>query len=224
MINKITKAFKIIFYRFIDSSKGIVYVKEYIPSKMLKSLNPNYRSKIKTLISIIEILEKLKIKYSISKGTLLGLARNNKLIENDIDIDIDVFSEVDIYKLIHHSKLKIFRTIIYKGRYSNIVFYDKKNQMLIDIAVFNKKENFFINHSPYGEFILSENLIKSISSNQFGKDRILSYNKNEYLTVWYGEDWTTPQPYTHDWIYHYKKSCKALNFYNHLSVSIDLTK
>tara|TARA_B100001029_G_scaffold117481_1_gene97351 strand:- start:2376 stop:3050 length:675 start_codon:yes stop_codon:yes gene_type:complete len=224
MINKIIKAFKIIFYRFIDSSKGIVYVKEYIPSKILKSLNPNDRNKIKTLKSVINTLEKLKINYSISKGTLLGLSRDNKLIKNDIDIDIDIFSEPDIYKLIQYNKFSLFRTIIYKGRYSNIVFYDKENQMLIDIAVFYRKENFFINHSPYGEFVLSENLIKSISSTQFRKDRILSYNRDEYLTFWYGKDWITPQPYTHDWIYHYKKSCRALNFYNHLSVTIDLTK
>lgn len=143
MINKIIKAFKIIFHVILNNSKGVVYVKEHISPEIIKNLNPNSSSKIKTLREITSNLEKLKINYSISKGTLLGLSRNNKLIENDIDIDIDIFSELDIYKLIHQSKYKIFRTIIYKGRYSNLVFYDKENQMLVDIAVFNKKRKLF---------------------------------------------------------------------------------
>ena len=224
MINKIIKAFKIIFHVILNSSKGIVYIREHISPEIIKSLTPNSRTKIKTLREIASNLEKLKIKYSISKGTLLGLSRNNRLIENDIDIDIDIFSELDIYKLIHQSKYKIFRTIIYKGRYSNLVFYDKENQMLIDIAVFNKKGNFFVNHSPFGEFILSQDLVRSISSILFKKDRLMSYDSDQYLSLWYGKNWRIPQQYKHDWIYYYKRSCKALKYYNHLSVSIDLKK
>ena len=39
----------------MDSSKGIVYLKEYIPSKILKSLNPNDRNKIKTFDSFDDL-------------------------------------------------------------------------------------------------------------------------------------------------------------------------
>ena len=222
MINKIIKAFKIIFHFILDNSKGIVYVKEHITSEFIKSLNPTDSNKKNTLRDIISDLEKLKINYSISKGTLLGLSRNKKLIKNDIDIDIDVFSEEDIYKLIHHSKLTIFRTIIYNGRYSNIVFYDNKNQMLLDIAVFIKKERDFINHSPHGEFRLNEKLINSISLTQFGNDNALSYPLEDYLSLWYGHDWKTPRPYKRDWIYHYKEACSAFKYYNRLSVTIDI--
>ena len=222
MIKKIIKAFKIIFYVFLDNSKGMVYVKEHIPPEFIKSLNPTDSDKKNILRDIIFDLEKLKINYSISKGTLLGLYRDKKLIKNDIDIDIDIFSEEDIYKLIHHSKLTIFRTIIHNGRYSNIVFYDNKNKMLVDIAVFIKKERYFINHTPHGEFRLNENLIKSISLTQFGNDNALSYPCEDYLSLWYGKDWKTPKQYKRDWIYHYKESCNAFKYYNRLSVTIDI--
>ncbi len=222
MIKKIIKAFKIIFHILLDNSKGIIYVKEHISPNVIKTLSPTSSNKVKTLRKITSDLEKLKINYSISKGTLLGLYRDKKIIANDIDIDIDIFSERDIYKLIKYSKLNIFRTVIYNGRYSNIVFFDNENQMLIDIAVFIKRENIFINHSPQGEFILNKSFVRSISLMKFGDNNVLSYSSEDYLSHWYGEEWKTPKPYTQDWIYHYKKACNAFKFYDRLSVTIDL--
>jgi hypothetical protein len=222
MFNKFVKAFRIIFHFLINNSKGIVFIKEYISHDFTKNLSPSSENKQKALLKITSDLHKLKIDYSISKGTLLGLSRNNKFIKNDIDIDIDIFSEKNIFELIKLTKFDVFRTINFNGRLTNIVLFDRENKMLIDIAIYLKYGNFYINHFPKGEFILNENLVKSISYKVFNNISISSYISEDYLSLWYGKDWKKPKPYTKDWIIHYKESCSALKYYDRLSLTIDV--
>ena len=186
MFNKFV-TFRIIFHFLINNSKGIS-IKEYISHDFTaKNLSPSSENKQKALLKITSDLHKLKIDYSISKGTLLGLSRNNKFIKNDIDIDIDIFSE-NIFELIKLTKFDVFRTINFNGRLTNIVLFDRKNKMLIDIAIYLKYGNLYINHFPKGEFILNENLVKSISYKVFNNISISSYISEDYLSLWYGKD------------------------------------
>lgn len=222
MLNKLVKGIRIIFHFLINNSKGVVFIKEYISHDFIEKLSPSKENKQKTLSKITSDLHKLKIDYSISKGTLLGLSRNNEFIENDIDIDIDIFTEKDIFKLINLTKFDVFRTVNYQGRLNNVVLFDSENQMLIDVAIYLKQGNVYTNHFPHGEFILNKNIIQSISFKQFNNIPISSYLSEDYLSIWYGEDWKKPKPYFKNWLEHYKESCSALKYYDRLSLTIDI--
>ena len=54
---------------------------------------------IHLLNEIVDILEKLKINYFLTDGTILGLYREQKFIEHDNDIDIALIDNKKIFSL-----------------------------------------------------------------------------------------------------------------------------
>ncbi len=58
----------------------------------------------KTLLQVVQILNKHKINYWICHGTLLGLVRDKKIISNNSDIDIAIWKNDHVKKKI----IKIF--------------------------------------------------------------------------------------------------------------------
>ena len=60
---------------------------------------PLPKDSIHLLNEIVDILEKLKINYFLTDGTILGLYREQKFIEHDNDIDIALIDNKKIFSL-----------------------------------------------------------------------------------------------------------------------------
>lgn len=212
----ILKKLKLIILYMISKKTEIIYVNQFVEIDLSNNLQPSTVQQSKGLKKIINHLNRLNLKYSISKGTLLGLYRDKQILPNDIDIDIDIFSIKSIYKLINNTDYQIYRTMVYKGLYTNIVFYDIENQLLIDLAVFKNK----FNYTPHGSFSINKDLFDSITQRSFSGVEMCIYEPENYLKLWYGKDWRIPKTYTKNWIYYYKKNCELFNAKEILSKTI----
>ena len=212
----ILKKLKLIITYIISKKPEIIYVNQFKDIEFSHNLYPAPIQQSKGLKKIINHLDSLDLKYSLSKGTLLGLFRDDQILPNDIDIDIDIFSIASVYKLINNTNYQIFRTMVYKGLYTNIVFYDNENQLLIDLAVFNDN----VNYTPHGRFFLNKDLMDNITQRSFDGIEMCVYEPEYYLKLWYGKDWRIPKAYRKNWIYYYKKNCKLFDAKEILSKTI----
>ena len=213
----------LVFIRFLKKKilyqlPELIYVNYFLELNE-KNLNPSSDELFNSLNSFINTLNSLNIKHSISKGTLLGYKRNKNLIKGDIDIDIDIFSNQMIFEILNLVDMTVYRTMIYKGVYQNIVFFDKRNNCLIDLAIFNFDRDKYINVTPHGTFSLPKKLVFGINN----KNGYYTYNE-EYLNNWYGKDWENPRPYFKSWIEHYKEDCKYFNFSNFVIKKVNFIK
>jgi len=212
----ILKKLKLIILYIISKKSEIIYVNQFAEIDFSDNLQPSSIQQSKGLKKIIYHLSSLNLKYSISKGTLLGLYRDKQILPNDIDIDIDIFSIESVYKLINNTNYQIYRTMVYKGLYTNIVFYDIENQLLIDFAVFNDK----FNYTPHGSFVINKDIFDSITQRSFSGIEMCIYEPEYYLKLWYGKDWRVPKTYKKNWTYYYKKNCKLFDAKEILSKTI----
>ena len=104
---------------------------------------------LKILSDISDLLEFEKIQYWLDGGTLLGVVRDNKLIDGDIDIDIGVLIE----------DAEVLYSCLLRNQYNICYFYedDKSNKCIIraekynvgvDFEIFKKSENSYYRDSP----------------------------------------------------------------------------
>ena len=96
----------------------------------------------KTLLQVVQILNKHKINYWICHGTLLGLVRDKKIISNNSDIDIAIWKNDYVKKKI----IKIFSNRGYKKkkkffRNDGLLTMKKKGMRDVDINLFEKSLN-----------------------------------------------------------------------------------
>jgi phosphorylcholine metabolism protein LicD len=101
------------------------------------------------LKDISDLLEFEKIQYWLDGGTLLGVVRDNRLIDGDIDIDIGILIE----------DAEVLYSCLLKNRYNICYFYEdaKSNKCIIraekynigvDFEIFKKGENNYYRDSP----------------------------------------------------------------------------
>jgi len=92
---------------------------------------------------ITSIFNRSEVKYWIDSGTLLGIIRGKKLIDNDNDLDLSIW-HTDINKVIKlMSEIKSqgyrVRMLYYKGNIVKIKCLPKNKQnRIIDISVYNR--------------------------------------------------------------------------------------
>ena len=95
-------------------------------------LDPNF-------ITIINLFNGNNIPYWICHGTLLGIIRDNKLIEWDHDIDIAVWADTVkkeyITNLISKANFKLRQGFMVKD---DIISFDKDGGRIVDINFYNK--------------------------------------------------------------------------------------
>lgn len=95
--------------------------------KNQNNIDPNFKS-------IINILNKNNITYWLCHGTLLGIIRDNKLIDWDHDIDIAVWSnQVEKKKLINLMESNGFYLRKGFGIDNDVISFDKKGGRIVDI-------------------------------------------------------------------------------------------
>lgn len=100
-----------------------------------------------TLKNFVDVLNKFDIKYIAVYGTLLGIVRENKILDHDLDIDIGIFRE-DIEKFLNveGELLKKGFKIISEVRLLNSnelieKSYLSEQKVKIDIYIINKIED-----------------------------------------------------------------------------------
>lgn len=100
---------------------------------------------IQIMKEVVNSIKEHNIEYWIDSGTLLGLYRDSKLIENDRDIDISIIdnkSELsELIKSLKRMDLGKFFVKKYNDRIHKIKIKRKFGQRKIDISVFRKHEN-----------------------------------------------------------------------------------
>ena len=104
---------------------------------------------------ILELLNKYKIENCIDSCTLLGLIREGKLLDHDLDIDIAVHQK-DVNKLTVLredllSKGYKCRILSYHGKFYKYKFWHSNEKRVIDINIFRilKDQDFYICPQPF---------------------------------------------------------------------------
>lgn len=166
------------------------------------------------LVEIQNILYDLGIVNFADFGTLLGIVRENRLLEHDLDLDIGVFASENekhiIRKVLERKGYKLWRSYYF----NNLVVEDsfRFRKVKVDINYYKKTNNNLITWLFYtkpGEIYRLKNersivemkysKITGTKSIECGKYKIIIPNEaEELLAEKYGENWRIPDK---SWIY-----------------------
>ena len=89
----------------------------------------------------ISILNNIGLSFWLCHGSLLGIARDRKLIKWEHDIDIGTWNNVDKRKIIQAFKKKDFTVLFKKFENNSIITFKKKNFRDIDINFYEVSKN-----------------------------------------------------------------------------------
>lgn len=216
--NKIKR--RLLKYVSIIKGKSSIHKRLYIDYDKIMKHGISKEDLNKSLIKTRNILNELGIDYSLGRGTLLGVYRDNEFIENDNDIDIDIFEDKNIYDLASKMPFQIVMTTIIDGNYEQLVMLDPKTGVIIDFWFYKKKKQMHVYTNEYGTFSIPTEQIKRLDKIMFGGNEYDCYEPEWYCKYWYGEKWKEQIVYTSTWIDHYELVCNAfkkqLNFNMHI--------
>lgn len=143
-----------------------------------------------TINDICKYFNKNNFNWWIDSGTLLGIVRDNKLLENDKDIDISLIDvkKTDISKILedpifyHYRKVKyMYRNKVYK-----IKFIPKNSSFLkIDINIFSYDKNNRIFFTPQAVKKKHKKMYKKIFQKyiDISKGNTLNHKKNFFNLI-----------------------------------------
>jgi phosphorylcholine metabolism protein LicD len=148
-------------------------------------------------LKICNLLDKLKIKYFLAAGTLLGAVRNKSFIPWDWDVELSVYShevENKMDQLISEIKNSGFTINKYSKELSKLKidfigqFSKETTSYTIQGWSYNKKKKIYWRN----KFVVPENLIKNMKKIKFyNKYHYAPYPPEDYLKYQYG-DWKKP--------------------------------
>jgi hypothetical protein len=161
-----------------------------------------------------KVLDKLGIDFYIGRGTLLGLHRDGNFISGDKDIDIDIFSDDQIYEIIQKMPFEVFLISNSNGHYQQVAFLDKETNVIFDLWFYYKKEKQqqYINRNHYGYFSLPANKVEKPHEILFNGKKYNCLEPKWYCDYWYGKNWQTPEHYDGNWTSYYRKTCSAFKY------------
>ena len=164
----------------------------------------------KTIKAIQKILEQTDVFFFFDMGTLLGIVREGKLLNHDMDIDVAVFAESE------EQKMKLKETLLSKGcklRFSYSIdeigaVEDsfKFNDIKFDINYFSRENDSDICYLMYTNPDLEDdgtiplNVVKLTSPHISELKKVdfmgtminIPKDPEKYLAVRYGENWHIP--------------------------------
>lgn len=190
-------------------SRDDLLCREYIEYEGLNKKERPKESLIKTLSEGCKILEKLDVKYWIGRGSLLGFHRDNDFLPNDIDIDIDIYSDKDVYKIIQAIPYDALFVTNCRGRYMQLAFLDRETEVIFDVWFYYDKGKKLYNRNYFGYFWLPSDLLYKLEKFHFEDQDYPIPPPEWYCSFWYGENWKKPKGYGTDWTVEYRKDCKG---------------
>lgn len=169
-------------------------ITNHIPFE-LKPLNGNAPE-------VLKMARRLKSKYWIAAGTLLGFYRDGDFIPGDTDIDFEVqgYDGVDSDLVKTFLDMDLIRTVYHKEKPMQHAFICK--DVIFDIYIFWCENGFMVNHNDCGKMEIPYKFYKDLAilRTQHG-DFPCPDPLDDYLAIRYGADWETPAKhkglYTH---------------------------
>ncbi len=170
-----------------------------------------------TLVLGAWILGRMKLKWWISAGTLLGIHRDGRLIPHDTDIDVEILVdwtesydekfEEDLYLSFQSMGFDLYRTMRHYGENYNeklgsimqLAFIHRETNIVFDIYFFYNvgKSDQFINENDMGQLWypadMSEHFI------EFSNYKFPCPDPDWYCEFRYGPDWKTPSKEKRGW-------------------------
>ena len=158
---------------------------------------------VRILKDISDLLERENIQYWLDGGTLLGVVRDNKLIDGDIDIDIGILIEDAeiLYLSLLNSQYNIH--YYYEDSKSNkCIIRAEKYKVGVDFEIFKNNDKYYFRDSPRPpprnienvnrnklaviRYEFDNDLIDNLSPINFlGVRLMVPKNYDRYLTVYY---------------------------------------
>ena len=197
---------------FGNISKDELLCREYIEYDLIDKNTRKREDLVRTMLKGCLVLEEIGVKYWIGRGSLLGFHRDNDFLPNDIDIDIDVYTDKDVYQIIHKMPFEVLFVTNCRGRYMQLAFWDSETKVSFDIWFYHDSESKWYNRNYYGYFWLPSNQFDRLTTINFGGRAYPVPDPEWYCRFWYGENWRTPQKYGSDWSIEYRKDCKGFIF------------
>ena len=156
-------------------------------------------------LPVISILNRLKSRYFVTDGTLLGLYRDQKLIAHDNDIDIAIASTAHLASLIFHLTLDGWRPgrILFslrEFRLVQLVFHRK--ECVLDFCIWKLQQHHAVLSVPEVAGIRVQN------SYYYHSESYLTLHNftfsthpdpEQWILEHYGEDWCIPKTAKGDW-------------------------
>lgn len=163
----------------------------------------------KNLQLLKEVLDRNNIKFCLFYGTLLGVIRENDLIEHDQDIDIFILEEdrekfmMLLFELLEYD-FKVARYDI-RGAMSLI-----RNEEYIDICFFKKSKDIPEARVCCLEYVPEIFFKKTVKINFLGRMYDIPENYKDFLLFEYGKNWKVPIEYKYNKIQKVKNYIMAL--------------
>ena len=192
--------------------KDELICREYIDYELLDKSKRKREDLIRTMVLGCNVLDKIGVKYSIGRGSLLGFHRDNNFLPSDIDIDIDVFSDKHVYNIIKLMPFDILLTTSNRGQYMQLAMLDRETNVIFDIWFYHEKNGRLYNRNFFGSFWLPADRFREFESLQFESRIYPVPNPDWYCQYWYGDNWRTPKKYGKDWTVDYRRDCKAFEY------------
>ena len=168
--------------------------------KYINDKNFDFESRTKNLLDVKTILDKLKVPFYLTHGTLLGAYRDKDWILWDDDIEIDIFEEIFLAKYDKICKKLIKSGFIIRGRHIRV-----KNRKGEKFNIYRNKEKISIRgiyldptyeNNKYRLTNVFQYLKKFYENSDTIKFKNVVFQTpgpiEEFLIYRYGKNWKTP--------------------------------
>lgn len=172
----------------------------HFPFDTLAPMPLGAETALQNILSDCELLEYGTVRMS--DGTLLGLARDGRLIPHDTDLDFDVFGtpESMIRVLAKAHAWTLGREVVYCGDVQQLTFYDP-DHLIFDFVFWYRNGKFAVNYSERGyirvqpvEFFIDKRMA------EIGQVKgWIPANLEGWLECRYGSNWSVPTGSKSDW-------------------------
>lgn len=152
----------------------------------------------KVLRTGCDILEKIGVRYWLSAGTLLGFHRDGNFIPHDTDIDVEIFTDSAVQKIIEYMPFDPIRIVKKNGRYMQLAFIDEK-KVIFDIYFYYIYGDKLVNWNDSGILYYPAEMFDELTTISFQKHQYPCPNPDRYCELRFGKDWSIPKHSKNNW-------------------------
>lgn len=194
---------------FKNISRDELLCREYIEYDLIDKNTRKREDLVRTMVKGCSVLEKIGVKFWLGRGSLLGFHRDNDFLPKDIDIDIDVYSDKDVYTIIQKMPFEILFVTSSRGRYMQLTFIDRPTDIIFDIWFYHEHDGRLTNRNYFGYFWLPSEKVETLQMMDLYGHPYPTPDPEWYCDFWYGKNWRVPKSYGKDWSIAYREDCKG---------------